>query len=164
MRTLRVFIFLIFLGIEICLPSYGLLSKIKPLRIEIQSINQGNHQQFTDRVETTLDTQFHLKYGQVAYIQTEGIKIKFSEVIEDSRCPSNVTCIWEGQVIVGLDIIKNGRKFSTLKLTLLPGRDVSATQSLEKYTVILREVLPYPKNGQRIVTEDYIAKIVVAKK
>ncbi|MEH2241548.1 hypothetical protein [Nostoc sp.] len=48
-------------------------------------------------------------------------------------------------------------------LTLIPGRDVSPIQFFEKYTVTLRQVLPYPKNGQTIVTEDYIAKIVVAK-
>ncbi|MEH1961926.1 MAG: hypothetical protein V7L05_19000 [Nostoc sp.] len=146
-----------------CLTSLGLLSNIKPSRIEVQSIAQGNHQQLMARVGTTFNKQFYLKYGQIADLRTEGIEIKFSKVIEDSRCPTKVTCIWAGRVTIGLDIIKNGRKFSTLMLTLLPGNDASATQSFDKYTVTLREVLPYPKSGQRILSEDYIAKIVVSK-
>ncbi|MEH1903606.1 MAG: hypothetical protein V7L04_19905 [Nostoc sp.] len=71
-----------------CLPSYGLLSNVKPSKIESQSIAQGNDQQFIHRVKTTLDTQFNLKYGQVAYLPSENIEIKFSKVITDSRCPS----------------------------------------------------------------------------
>lgn len=77
----RVFLVLIFLGAVICLPSYGLLSRSKFSRIEVQSIAQGNHQHFIDRVKTTLDTQFNLKYGQIAYLPTEDIEIKFSKVI-----------------------------------------------------------------------------------
>ncbi|MEH1943367.1 MAG: hypothetical protein V7L01_24535 [Nostoc sp.] len=146
-----------------CLPSYGLLSNIKPSRIEAQSIAQGNNQQFNHRVKTTLDTQFNLKYGQIAYLQNENIEIKFSKVIQDSRCPSNVNCIWQGQVVIELDIIKNGKKVSTLTLTLIPGRDVPPIQFLDKYTVTLRDVLPYPKSGINVVTKDYIARIVVAK-
>lgn len=150
--------------LDATLPSYRLLSNIKPSTIEVQSIAQGNHQQLMARVGTPLNKQFYLKYGQIAYLRSEGIEIKFSKVIEDSRCPTNVTCIWAGRVIIGLDIIKNGRFFSTLMLTLSPGDDASATQSFDKYTVKLKEVFPYPKSGQTIVIEDYIAKIVVSKK
>jgi hypothetical protein len=146
-----------------CLPSYGILSNIKPSRIETQLIAQGNHRQFIRRVKTTLNTDFYLKYGQIAYLPTENLEIKFSKIIEDSRCPAKVTCIWQGQVIVELDIIKNGKKVSTLMLTLISGNDVSPIQFLGQYTVTLKEVLSYPKNGTNILSEDYIAKIVVAK-
>ncbi|OYD91885.1 hypothetical protein CDG76_24875 [Nostoc sp. 'Peltigera membranacea cyanobiont' 210A] len=145
------------------LPSYGLLSNIKPSNIEVQSIAQGHHQQLMARVGTTFNTPFYLKYGKTAYLPTENIEIKFSKVIQDSRCPSDVTCIWQGQVIIGLDIIKNGKQVSTLMLTLVPGRDALPIQFLDKYSVTLIGVSPYPNSKKTIVLKDYIAKIVVSK-
>ena len=156
-------VILTFLSGVNCLPSYGILSNIKPSKIEVQSIAQGNHQQLMARVGTTLDTPFYLKYGKTAYLPTENIEIKFSKVIQDSRCPSNVTCIWQGQVIIGLDIIKNGKQVSTLMLTLIPGHDALPIQFLDKYSVRLTQVSPYPKSGQTIALQDYIVKIVVSR-
>ncbi|MEH2044235.1 hypothetical protein [Nostoc sp.] len=145
-----------------CLPSYGILSNIKPSRIEVQSIAQGNHQQLMAKVGT-IDTPFYIKYGKTAYLPTENLEIKFSEVIQDSRCPSNVTCIWQGEVIIGLDIIKNGKQVSTLTLTLIPGRDPLPIQLSDKSSVKLIRVSPYPINGKTIALQDYIVKIVVSR-
>lgn len=163
MKSVVSAVILTFLGGVNCLPSYGILSNIKPSRIEIQSIAQGNHQQLMARVGTTLNTPFYLKYGKTAYLPSENIEIKFSKVIQDSRCPSNVTCIWQGQVIIELDIIKNGKQVSTLMLTLIPGSDALPIQFLDKYTVTLKEVSPYPQSEQMIALKDYIVKIVVSK-
>ncbi|MGV0108106.1 Lipoprotein [Nostoc sp. DSM 114160] len=146
-----------------CLPSYGISSNIKPSSIEVKSIAQGSHQQLMARVGTTLNTPFYLRYGRTAYLPTENIEIKFSKVIQDSRCPSDVTCIWQGQVIIGLDIIKNGQQVTTLTLTLIPGRDALPIQFLDKYSVKLIEVSPYPNSKKAIALKDYIAKIVVSK-
>ncbi|MDZ8223364.1 hypothetical protein [Nostoc sp. ChiVER01] len=159
MKSVVSAVILTFLGGVNSLPSYGLLSNIKPSRIELQSIVKDNHQQLMARVGT-IDTQFYLKYGKTAYLPTENIKIKFSKVIQDSRCPSDVTCIWQGQVIIGLDIIKNGKQVSTLMLTLIPGRDALPIQFLDKYTVKLIGVSPYP-SGQAIALQDYIVELVV---
>lgn len=163
MKSVVSAVILTFLGGVNCLPSYGILSNIKPSIIEIQSIAQGNHQQLMARVGTTLNTPFYLKYGKTAYLPSENIEIKFSKVIQDSRCPSNVTCIWQGQVIIELDIIKNGKQVSTLMLTLIPGSDALPIQFLDKYTVTLKEVSPYPQSEQMIALKDYIVKIVVSK-
>ncbi|MCC5631512.1 hypothetical protein LC613_27585 [Nostoc sphaeroides CHAB 2801] len=160
MKSVVSAVILTFLGGVNCLPSYGLVSNIKPSRIEVQSIAQGNHQQLMAKVGTSLNTPFYLKYGKTAYLPSENIEIKFSKVIEDSRCPTNVTCIWQGQVIIELDIIKNDLQVSTLMLTLIPGSDSLPIQFLGKYSVTLREVSPYPK-GQAIALKDYIVQLVV---
>lgn len=162
MKNLKTSLLLIFLA-GFCLPSYGLSSDIKPSRIEVQSIAQGNDQQFINKIKATLNTEFNLKYGQIADLQPGGIEIKFSQVINDSRCPSKVICVWQGQVVIGLDILKYGRKVSTLNLTLVPGRDSLPVQFLDKYTVKLIQVSPYPSYGQQILLQDYIARIVVTK-
>jgi len=50
----------------------------------------------SNRVEVSLGQEFSLSVKQRAFIKGENLEIKFEEVIEDSRCPWEVTCVWEG--------------------------------------------------------------------
>ena len=43
-------------------------------------------------------------------IVLKGISIKFVEVVEDSRCPKDVNCIWAGRAIVKVEVTANGKK------------------------------------------------------
>src|SRR5690606_39790357 len=51
-----------------------------------------------------------IKVLQGETIVIKGVSIKFLEVIEDSRCPTHVTCIWAGRAIVKVEVIANGKK------------------------------------------------------
>lgn len=42
-------------------------------------------------------------------VETNGYSITFVEVLEDSRCPTNVTCIWEGRVKLKVKVQANGK-------------------------------------------------------
>jgi hypothetical protein len=53
-------------------------------------------------VRAELDVPFELKVGQSAVIESEDIEVSFERVVQDSRCPSDVTCIWEGQATIGV--------------------------------------------------------------
>lgn len=44
--------------------------------------------------------------GETIFINN--ISIKFVKVIEDSRCPKNATCIWQGRAIVQVEITQKG--------------------------------------------------------
>lgn len=48
----------------------------------------------------------------------KGVTIKFLEVIEDSRCPKGVNCIWAGRAIVKVEVTANGQ---TNEKTLILG-------------------------------------------
>jgi hypothetical protein len=52
-------------------------------------------------------------------LQMDGLKVRFDAVTEDSRCPSDVTCIWEGQATIRLEIEQAGQKESVLLSTSL---------------------------------------------
>lgn len=39
----------------------------------------------------------------------KGVSIKFLEVVEDSRCPEGVSCIWAGRAIVKAVVTSNGK-------------------------------------------------------
>lgn len=41
--------------------------------------------------------------GQIAY--TNGIRVRPLSVVEDSRCPANVQCVWAGRLVVRSEVI-----------------------------------------------------------
>lgn len=51
------------------------------------------------------NTDFDVAVGSVARLQDSDVVVRFDTVTEDSRCPQDVTCVWEGNAtaIVTLD-------------------------------------------------------------
>lgn len=38
-------------------------------------------------------------------VPMEDVTLTFLEVVEDSRCPTNTTCIWEGRAVVKIELL-----------------------------------------------------------
>ena len=86
----------------------------------------------------------------------ENLDVTFSE-IDDSRCPVDVTCVWEGRASVIFNIydkIKN----QTITLTT----NEIQSQNIGSYEITLIDVLPYPVSTTDI-SEDYVVTITVSK-
>ncbi len=76
--------------------------------------------------------------------------------ITDSRCPSDVTCVWAGQVNVTLQVQNNNSK------TILSLVDPSKNSiTLDKYTIKLANVEPHPTSGKKISLSDYVVTIKI---
>ncbi|NGX83200.1 hypothetical protein [Aequorivita sp. KMM 9714] len=77
----------------------------------------------------------------------KGVSVKFLEVIEDSRCPEGVNCIWAGRAIVKAEVTSNGK---TEEVTLIfgetrPGEEKNTNLFTSKEFVINGLTLnPYP--------------------
>jgi hypothetical protein len=111
--------------------------------------------------EAALDQEFELKFGQQVSIKEEGLKISFSQVAEDSRCPTGVQCIWAGNARVVLKLNKARRRSTVMSLNT----GVEPKQkSYGGYEVKLLELNPYPKEGAPIRKRNYVAKLVVSRK
>lgn len=55
--------------------------------------------------------------GQYNTFESNGASIVVTEILEDSRCPVNVQCVWEGTIIVRADVnVKNINKELILEL------------------------------------------------
>ena len=66
---------------------------------------------FTFGQEDSSETpKIGVKIPQGETVILKGISIKFLEVIEDSRCPEGVNCIWAGRAIVKAEVTSNGKK------------------------------------------------------
>jgi hypothetical protein len=111
--------------------------------------------------EAALGQEFELKFGQQVSIKEEGLKISFSQVAEDSRCPTGVQCIWAGNARVVLKLNKARRRSTVMSLNT----GVEPKQkSYGGYEVKLLELNPYPKEGAPIRKRNYVAKLVVSRK
>jgi hypothetical protein len=111
---------------------------------------------------------FDLGVNQTAYLQPADLVIKFVNVTEDSRCPSDVTCIWEGQVSVLVDLTgaSDGKSFGNFTLTIRGAGgagDNSSARTVDGYLLRLVDVQPYPVSTQKISPSEYSAKFVLSK-
>jgi len=117
---------------------------------------------FNTRADQTaaIGESFRLPRGKTAEIQGRNLRIRFEEVLEDSRCPAGVQCVWAGDARVVLRLTQSGREASvdTLRLTLEPhavtyGGYVVRLEGLEPSRQ--RDTLPRP--------DAYVAALVVSE-
>ncbi len=120
----------------------------------------------TERVPAEFGTPFNLKINQTAFIESENIKIKFVDVTEDSRCPTGVVCVWEGQATILVDSVLGSEDFNRFHLTIRgSGGSVDGSDSkvIGPYSVTIKSLQPYPKASEKIQPSDYVAELVVEK-
>jgi hypothetical protein len=128
-----------------------------PLIIAILSGCAGQ----ANNINAALGGQFSLSIGQSATITEEGLKIKFIEVIGDSRCPQGVQCIWAGEANSLIEITYSGSTYR--KVLTQPGASEPAQTSFSVYEISF-DLQPYPKAGEEITDKDYRLKLQVDKK
>jgi hypothetical protein len=113
------------------------------------------------QIRAALGQEFTLAIGQTAEITGENLKIKFLEVVEDSRCPSNVNCIWAGRVSAVVEIKDDG---SPYKMVLTePGLTDTPSQETYQGYLFSFHVTPYPEAGKKIARDEYRLSLIVDK-
>jgi hypothetical protein len=112
-------------------------------------------------VNADLGQEFSLSLGQSAIIEGQSLRITFEDVIEDSRCPSDVTCIWAGRVSC---IIKLEGVSSPYRMVLTESglTDQYTSETYREYQLAFH-VRPYPEAGQSIRRDEYRLQLIVSK-
>jgi hypothetical protein len=89
-------------------------------------------------------------WRQSTLIPSEKLKLSFVRVTEDSRCPKNITCYWEGQVTVVIAVEKAGRSLGSRGLTVYGHNRIfkKSIQKIGPYWIELQRVDPYPANPE----------------
>jgi hypothetical protein len=59
----------------------------------------------------------------------EGLRLRFVRVIEDSRCPTGVTCVWAGRARVELELRSADRAPETFELEVASGAAAEVERS-----------------------------------
>jgi len=113
------------------------------------------------QVNADLGEEFSLSIGQTAIIRGQALQITFEDVIEDSRCPSDVTCIWAGRVSCIIKIVEDSSPYR-MALTE-PGLTAQyASETYREYQLAFH-VIPYPEAGQSIQKGEYRLQLIVNK-
>jgi hypothetical protein len=108
----------------------------------------------------SLGEPFTLAPGQTAQVQGTGLAVTFESVSADSRCPVDVTCVWEGDAVV----LVSARPGSAAPRELhTSGRNASEAE-VGEYRVRLVELTPVPRQGASPAPGDYRATLVVTRK
>jgi len=102
-----------------------------------------------------------LSMGQRALIVGENLEISFEDVIEDSRCPRDVICIWAGRVTCMVELTHAGSSYR-MALTELGLTDEYSKESYEDYELTFH-VAPYPEAGKKIPPDAYRLHLLVSK-
>jgi hypothetical protein len=105
-------------------------------------------------VKAQLAVPFNLFVGQSAIL--DAVEIQFVGIQEDSRCPTDVDCIWAGNVVVVLQVYQQEGG----EVLLNTNSDVGPTAvKLDKYRLELEKVSPEPISSQAI--SEYEITLVV---
>lgn len=88
-----------------------------------------------------------------------GYTVAFVELIEDSRCPVDVECIWAGNARIKIRVTKNGRS----KLFDLNTMERDAVPEYGGYRFRLTALMPELRSNVRINRNAYEATIEMTK-
>ena len=110
-----------------------------------------------------LDRDFTLGGGQEASV--DGLRVRFTDVLEDSRCPARVACFWSGQARLTVVAQAEGDPPTAVEFNTNPAPGLSVSSGrVGEYTVTMRSLEPYPQTPEDVTPlEDYRLTLSVAK-
>ena len=87
------------------------------------------------------------------------LSVRFVELIEDSRCPTDANCVWAGNAKIKIRVSKNGR---SQELTL-DTNGPHSTATAEGYSIKLVSLTPQPRTNIRINRNGYVATFSITR-
>lgn len=112
------------------------------------------------QAEAPLAQPFDLKVAGAMRIAGESLTVEFEKVVEDSRCPTGATCVWEGDALARIQLLGSGGERATLNLHTQSSFPREGT--FQKFRIRLVGVAPAPRSGSEIPPDSYVATLVVS--
>lgn len=112
--------------------------------------------------KVSLNEQFTIKAGQHVVIKGEKLSVQFSSVQNESRCPTGVQCVWEGNAAISIQVSKKRKK--PVQAILNTNTAIQPNELVyKKYKIKLLGLNPYPRIDEKIEAKDYEAAMIVTK-
>lgn len=80
-------------------------------------------------------------------IVARNISLCFDSVVEDSRCPINVTCIWAGRAVAKFTFSSNNVSHPLTLVANSSPANYSSDTVLDGYTIRFINLYPHPGDG-----------------
>ncbi len=123
----------------------------------------GNEESSNKKVSNTdfeIGEPFNLPFGTAISNTDKSITIEFKGV-SDSRCPADVTCVWEGNGKVTLGINTDGVEYET-QLNTHPEEQNSVV--INGVSFSLTELNPYPESAEKAISKKEYVAVLIAEK
>jgi hypothetical protein len=105
--------------------------------------------------------EFDLSPSQSAVVDAGAVTLTFVKVNEDSRCPTDVQCVWAGDVAAALTVgVAGGEKSATTIHTNIDPKTTIAGA----YKVEVVNVKPVRKSNTTIPQESYLVTFRVTRR
>lgn len=109
-----------------------------------------------------LGAPFRVRHGETVTLTDADLDVEFLSVEQDSRCPTGVVCVWEGQAVIVVRVAKTGTPGEKVQLTLRAGHPDLASAEVLGYRVTVTDVQPHPVGGQPPPPHaSYVATLVI---
>lgn len=119
-----------------------------------------NSEAGSEPARVRLGQEFKLRVGQRAAV--EGLRVRFTAVANDSRCPADVTCVWAGNAEVQIEAEAGGSR-ERLKLNTHGGDKFPKKSRHRQYSIGLVSLSPHPRTDSKTGAADYVATLVIRK-
>jgi hypothetical protein len=103
-----------------------------------------------DSNQATVSNKLTLKLGEKTLY--DGRTIRADAVLEDSRCASDVTCIWAGRAKASIAVDDEGAEF-----------EIGQSRTLGGLQVTLSDILPYPKSTHKTTDGEYRIVLTITR-
>ncbi len=111
--------------------------------------------------KAVLDRNFKVRYGQEVTIKGQDLKVKFDSVLDDSRCPKDVTCVWAGDAKVLITVRRGNGEAS--KMELHTNGQFAQIGKYQQYVIKLVALDPYPRTSVKGKPSDYVATLLIGR-
>lgn len=116
------------------------------------------------KVKPDYGSPFTLGIGQQAIFRNNELILQVADVAEDSRCPTGVTCVWQGQVRVIVSLTSQDQDDDQFELIYQEGASEEInSRTFDGFKIEITKVLPAPKEGESIEKSDYRITMKVTK-
>ena len=105
--------------------------------------------------------KIYVKAFQGKKTVVEAVSIRLVQVLEDSRCPSGVDCVWAGRAKIEVEVIDLEGTKIIKEITLNRG-DLLPIYAEHGLAISIRGLAPYPKVSSKIKASDYYLLLEVS--
>jgi hypothetical protein len=107
---------------------------------------------------------FVLNVGDAQAVGADGLTLRFEGVSADSRCPVDVTCVWEGEATVRIRAQAPSQDARTLDVRVRGTGGSGESDFGEIFKITVAKLEPAPVSRQPIAPAAYKATLVVSKR
>ncbi|MEX0722168.1 MAG: hypothetical protein WD059_15930 [Balneolaceae bacterium] len=106
-----------------------------------------------------LGEEFQLAFEESFYNHDEKIEVRFTALLEESRCPEDVMCVWAGNANI---LLQMKMKSESHEVQLDTHQKLNKKEIVEAFYIKLIKLAPYPESIEyQNSAEDYTATLMV---